>query len=169
MIYNIQSRKCNNESCQTYHRHGFYYSPHSWSARLRCSQRRETRFMRIAASKAETEVKKRDQVARYQNDMSLISRHTLDLILIFICFLFKADKRQFFVGSRYGRSQSDLTNMDENGKTSANRIVPRNDRFFFGSRYGKRSPPVAAIDSDHNDMTCFYTGVTNLFRCVESQ
>lgn len=41
----------------------------------------------------------------------------------------------FFVGSRYGRSQGDLSSMDENGKP-VSRIVPRNDRFFFGSRYG---------------------------------
>jgi hypothetical protein len=59
--------------------------------------------------------------------------------------------------------------MDEYGKTNnAARIVPRNDKFFFGSRYGKRSPPVLALDEDQNGLlVCFYTGVTNLFRCVE--
>jgi len=79
------------------------------------------------------------------------------------------DKRPFFVGSRYGRSQSDLTNMDGNGKsTNTARIVPRNDRFFFGSRYGKRSTPYIAIDANENQLlTCFYSGITNLFRCVE--
>jgi len=80
------------------------------------------------------------------------------------------DKRPFFVGSRYGRSQSDLTNMDENGKSNnLARIVPRNDRFFFGSRYGKRSLPEAAVDVEQNQLlTCFYTGVTNIFRCVDA-
>lgn len=79
---------------------------------------------------------------------------------------FSTDKRPFFVGSRYGRSQSDLTNMDSNGKSSNQRLVPRNDKFFFGSRYGKRSLP--AVDEDQNqNLNCFYTGVTNLFRCVE--
>jgi len=79
------------------------------------------------------------------------------------------DKRPFFVGSRYGRSQSDLTNMDGNGKSSnIARIVPRNDRFFFGSRYGKRSSPYNAVDANENQLlTCFYSGITNLFRCVE--
>lgn len=79
------------------------------------------------------------------------------------------DKRPFFVGSRYGRSQSDLTNMDENGKSNnLQRIVPRNDRFFFGSRYGKRSSPITAKDDDQNQMlTCFYSGIANIFRCVE--
>ncbi|KAG5678063.1 hypothetical protein PVAND_007765 [Polypedilum vanderplanki] len=79
-----------------------------------------------------------------------------------------ADKRPFFVGSRYGRSQPDISNMDT--KTSMGRIVPRNDRFFFGSRYGKRSTvPISATDEDNNNqpLSCFYTGVTNLFRCVE--
>ncbi|CRL03269.1 CLUMA_CG016173, isoform A [Clunio marinus] len=79
------------------------------------------------------------------------------------------DKKQFFMGSRYGRSQSDLTSMDENGKTSnMARIVPRNDRFFFGSRYGKRSAPISAMNEDNNQfLSCFYTGLTNLFRCIE--
>ncbi|CAG9800318.1 unnamed protein product [Chironomus riparius] len=77
------------------------------------------------------------------------------------------DKRPFFVGSRYGRSQSDISNMDS--KTSIGRMVPRNDRFFFGSRYGKRSVPIQGVDEDNNQpITCFYTGITNLFRCVES-
>lgn len=72
------------------------------------------------------------------------------------------------MGSRYGRSQSDLTNMDGNGKpNNMARIVPRNDRFFFGSRYGKRSLPMGAVDEDQNQMlACFYTGVTNLYRCA---
>lgn len=84
-----------------------------------------------------------------------------------------ADKRTFFVGSRYGRSQSDLMNMD--GKSSSVRIVPRNDRYFFGSRYGKRSMmpvvmPIASagpIEDQNQSMSCFYTGIANLFRCVE--
>lgn len=92
------------------------------------------------------------------------ARHILILIILFV-----TEKRPFFVGSRYGRSQSDLTNMDENGKSnSMARIVPRTDRFFFGSRYGKRSLPEAAVDVEQNQLlTCFYTGVTNIFRCVE--
>lgn len=77
------------------------------------------------------------------------------------------DKRPFFVGSRYGRSQSDISNMD--GKASIGRVSPRNDRFFFGSRYGKRSVPISGIDEDNNQpITCFYTGITNLFRCVDN-
>lgn len=70
------------------------------------------------------------------------------------------------MGSRYGRSQSDISNMES--KPSMGRVAPRNDRFFFGSRYGKRSVPAAAVDDDSNQpLSCFYTGVTNLFRCVE--
>lgn len=76
------------------------------------------------------------------------------------------EKRPFFVGSRYGRSQSDLSNMDG---AKSSRIVPRNDRFFIGSRYGKRSVPLPAVDDDNNQtLQCFYTGITNLFRCVEN-
>lgn len=71
------------------------------------------------------------------------------------------------MGSRYGRSQGgDLTNMDGNGKTS-NRIVARNDRFFLGSRYGKRSLKVTPLDESDQLMSCFYTGIANLYRCVE--
>lgn len=80
---------------------------------------------------------------------------------------FPADKRTFFVGSRYGRSQSDPMNMES--KSSGVRIVPRNDRYFFGSRYGKRSmlPPLMSDDQSQAQLQCFYTGIANLFRCVE--
>lgn len=106
--------------------------------------------MKVAVLKVEMEVK-------YHCDIPF----RRELILIY----FSTEKRPFFVGSRYGRSQSDVTNMD-GGKSS--RIVPRNDRFFIGSRYGKRSVPIPAIDEDTNQtLQCFYTGITNLFRCVE--
>jgi hypothetical protein len=53
------------------------------------------------------------------------------------------------------------------GKSEGARIVPRNDRYFFGSRYGKRSS-ISAFDDDQNQsLSCFYTGITNLYRCVD--
>ncbi|XP_052873064.1 RYamide neuropeptides [Anopheles cruzii] len=78
------------------------------------------------------------------------------------------DKRPFFVGSRYGRSQvygaKDLRQVN---------LVPRNDRFFLGSRYGKRSDLTKEIESDSNNgadqqltyLACLHTGVSNLYRC----
>lgn len=107
---------------------------------------------------------------RPQLVIQLISRRLRKWLLVNLWYSpFVSDKRPFFVGSRYGRSQSDLTNMDGNGKsTNMARVVPRNDRFFFGSRYGKRSSPYNAIDANENQLlTCFYSGITNLFRCVE--
>ncbi|XP_050092054.1 RYamide neuropeptides [Anopheles aquasalis] len=77
-----------------------------------------------------------------------------------------SDKRPFFVGSRYGRSQvygaKDLRQVN---------VVPRNDRFFLGSRYGKRSDLTKEIESDSNNgvdltyLACLHTGVSNLYRC----
>ena len=84
-----------------------------------------------------------------------------------------AEKRPFFVGSRYGRSHvygaKDLRQVN---------VAPRNDRFFLGSRYGKRSSPVGGhidlnkeTEQDNNNgadityLACLHTGVSNLYRC----
>lgn len=81
------------------------------------------------------------------------------------------NKRPFFVGSRYGRSE-----YTPKAERQVN-VVPRNDRFFLGSRYGKRSLEVYPevfedqnnIDSYENtgetNFGCKYTGITNLYRC----
>lgn len=186
LIYCFPS--CHNKTAvkSSWHRQcprGLSYSSRFWLALSYWWQRqRAARFMRTVESKVQTEVMKIKQrkVSRYQMRLKKHSHCNIDITALFPISLqphptltdnvfFLTDKRPFFVGSRYGRSQSDLTNMDENGKTSnMARIVPRNDRFFFGSRYGKRSTPEAAIDFDQNQpLTCFYTGVTNIFRCVE--
>ncbi|XP_053687107.1 uncharacterized protein LOC128736646 [Sabethes cyaneus] len=78
-----------------------------------------------------------------------------------------SDKRPFFVGSRYGRSQvyggKDLRQVN---------VVPRNDRFFLGSRYGKRADSLTKeFVTDNNNgaeltyLACLHTGVSNLYRC----
>lgn len=95
------------------------------------------------------------------------------LVLVIVCLAFAhgmelydnkevAEKRPFFVGSRYGRSSS---------IPSGNRqMVARNDRFFVGSRYGKRSSDkfedgFPAIKISTPEVTCLYTGVLNLYKC----
>lgn len=71
-----------------------------------------------------------------------------------------AEKRPFFVGSRYGRSSN-----------PHRQVVARNDKFFLGSRYGKRSSGPAnddgfpAIRIQTPEVTCLYTGVLNLYKC----
>ncbi|XP_063701786.1 RYamide neuropeptides [Culicoides brevitarsis] len=69
-----------------------------------------------------------------------------------------AEKRPFFVGSRYGRSSN-----------PHRQVVARNDKFFLGSRYGKRSPAnddgFPAIRIQTPEVTCLYTGVLNLYKC----
>jgi hypothetical protein len=82
------------------------------------------------------------------------------------------ERRQFFIGSRYGRSQPSPPNADINEKPNETpRIASRNDRFFLGSRYGKRSSTtVRAVDDDSKELlTCFFTGESNLFRCIEAE
>ena len=62
---------------------------------------------------------------------------------VYIFFYSKvANKRPFFVGSRYGRSQY------YGGSKALKQVnvVPRNDRFFLGSRYGKRANEDLPID-----------------------
>ncbi|XP_055536074.1 RYamide neuropeptides [Wyeomyia smithii] len=77
------------------------------------------------------------------------------------------DKRPFFVGSRYGRSQ-----MYGGKELRQVNVVPRNDRFFLGSRYGKRADPLTKeFETDNNNgaeltyLACLHTGVSNLYRC----
>lgn len=85
----------------------------------------------------------------------------------------QTEKREFFLGSRYGRSQGDMASIDDDKIETPNpagRIMQRNDRFFLGSRYGKRSSPVLAIDDElKGNMKCVYTGVKNFFRCIGSE
>lgn len=111
---------------------------------------------------------RREEVGNRKNEISHFKLFPLSCKNLFLSI--KADKRTFFVGSRYGRSQSDPTSMDV--KSSSVRVVPRNDRYFFGSRYGKRSmmsPLMTSglADDQNQSLSCFYTGVANLFRCVE--
>ncbi|XP_067004055.2 RYamide neuropeptides [Anabrus simplex] len=75
---------------------------------------------------------------------------------------------RFWSGSRYGRSNSNQNLA----------VVPRTDRFFLGSRYGKRGDwealsnggvkemVTATLENDsQQQVTCLYTGITNLYRC----
>jgi hypothetical protein len=82
-----------------------------------------------------------------------------EIILIFDVF---SDKREFYIGSRYGRSQQLPKTTEE--KSSETPRESRNDRFFLGSRYGKRSQ---ASFIDEPQMKCVFTGESNLFRCID--
>ncbi|GJQ76319.1 hypothetical protein Trydic_g2043 [Trypoxylus dichotomus] len=76
--------------------------------------------------------------------------------------------KDFLLGMRYGRSR-DGTGMSTKQKQH------RSDVFYLGSRYGKRSsdsPGVPLMYSqlcgNDNDIYCDYTGVSNLYRCIQS-
>ncbi|CAO1318799.1 unnamed protein product [Diamesa hyperborea] len=83
-------------------------------------------------------------------------------MFLFLLFPLK-DKRPFFTGSRYGRSQTVPIN---EGKQV--RVVARNDRFFLGSRYGKRSSFIPAVTADNQFLQCKYTEFSDVYRCYES-
>ncbi|KAJ9590033.1 hypothetical protein L9F63_016849, partial [Diploptera punctata] len=88
----------------------------------------------------------------------------------------------FWSGSRYGRSG--VGRRQQPGGGSPVEVAARNDRFFIGSRYGKRADEsISMPDTNMNEVggiqevmipteeegnsqvTCLYTGVTNLYRC----
>lgn len=86
------------------------------------------------------------------------------------CNFSQSEKREFYLGSRYGRSQADMASIDDEKielPNTVGRVMQRNDRFFLGSRYGKRSS--SSIDDEQKEnIKCVYTGVKNFFRCIES-
>ncbi|XP_022921233.1 RYamide neuropeptides-like [Onthophagus taurus] len=86
----------------------------------------------------------------------------------------KRGPAEFSLGPRYGRAKVDVP-VQRSGK-----LQHRSNQFYLGPRYGKRSSDPQAImsvfpQSQHrqppcfndNDFACDYTGVSNLYRCIE--
>ncbi|XP_017783706.1 PREDICTED: uncharacterized protein LOC108567629 isoform X2 [Nicrophorus vespilloides] len=89
----------------------------------------------------------------------------------------RANDRPFMMGMRYGRA-------DKAAKTAGKHVIvaPRNDKFFLASRYGKRSGgemisnaaqaalvfPVPPICGSDEDLKCTYSGISNIYRCIQS-
>ncbi|KAK4885976.1 hypothetical protein RN001_002247 [Aquatica leii] len=87
----------------------------------------------------------------------------------------KAQDRPFMMSSRYGRAGGSTSS--SNGPKHVI-VAPRTDKFFLASRYGKRSSvlpsqPLAYLpDSlpfcgNDEDLSCAYTGFSNLYRCAQ--
>ncbi|KAK5647209.1 hypothetical protein RI129_002101 [Pyrocoelia pectoralis] len=84
----------------------------------------------------------------------------------------KAQDRPFLMSSRYGRGGGGTSGT--NGPKHVI-VAPRTDKFFLASRYGKRSsnaPLTYLTDAiplcgNVEDLSCAYTGFSNLYRCAQ--
>ncbi|KAF5274829.1 hypothetical protein FQR65_LT00412 [Abscondita terminalis] len=87
----------------------------------------------------------------------------------------KAQDRPFMMSSRYGRAGGGTTS--PNGPKHVI-VAPRTDKFFLASRYGKRSnvlssapipflPDSLPFCGSDEDLSCAYTGFSNLYRCSQ--
>ncbi|XP_031347872.1 RYamide neuropeptides-like [Photinus pyralis] len=91
----------------------------------------------------------------------------------------KAQDRPFLMSSRYGRGGGGTS-----GTNGAKHVIvaPRTDKFFLASRYGKRSStmsnaPLSYLTDtlplcgnvEDLDLSCAYTGFSNLYRCAQKK
>ncbi|XP_075218101.1 uncharacterized protein LOC142322894 [Lycorma delicatula] len=108
-------------------------------------------------------------------------------LFVLVTVIYTVSAQGFYpTGGRYGKRTSENNQLFQEdhiarrssrlwggrGSGDVQQVAPRAERFFMGSRYGKRAGNeiINGVENDLNEqLSCQYTGVINLYRCINSK